>query len=384
MSKGEALACRFLAAMLEDIGTKAVFVDMSDILSVPAPTPGGPNVPATIDESFYAQVAKRLGDTVRSACGSSENSEGDPAIVPVITGYFGRVSGGLLNTVGRGYTDLCAALVAVGLEAKELQVWKEVDGIFTADPRKVPTAALLDAVTPSEAAELTFYGSEVIHPFTMEQVIRAQIPIRIKNVMNPTNKGTMIFPDPTAMEDRNLLDSPSMRGSRILLHKRNASSANLPSKQRPKRPTAVTVKHNCLILNVHSNKRTRSHGFLMNIFRVLDQYGLTVDLISSSEVHMSMALHSDKGMVASSSDETGTDDEDTAVDIQDPSLLAAVSELQAFGTIDVVTNMAIVSLVGKQLKNMVGISGRFFKTLGDNNINIEMISQGVFSQGLPL
>src|SRR5580693_7620614 len=84
------------------------------------------------------------------------------------SGFFGPVPGSLLRQIGRGYTDLTAALLSVGLGASELQIWKEVDGIFTADPRKVPTARLLPSVTPSEAAELTFYGSEVIHPFTME------------------------------------------------------------------------------------------------------------------------------------------------------------------------------------------------------------------------
>lgn len=78
--------------------------------------------------------------------------------------------GSLLRQVGRGYTDLCSALLAVGLEASELQIWKEVDGIFTADPRKVPTARLISVISPDEAAELTYYGSEVVHPFTMEQV----------------------------------------------------------------------------------------------------------------------------------------------------------------------------------------------------------------------
>ena len=79
--------------------------------------------------------------------------------------------GSLLSQVGRGYTDLCAALLAVGLEASELQIWKEVDGIFTADPLKVSTARLISVISPDEAAELTYYGSEVVHPFTMEQVM---------------------------------------------------------------------------------------------------------------------------------------------------------------------------------------------------------------------
>lgn len=87
-----------------------------------------------------------------------------------ILGFFGPIPGSLLNQVGRGYTDLLSALLSVGLEATELQIWKEVDGIFTADPRKVPTARLLPIISPDEAAELTYYGSEVVHPFTMEQV----------------------------------------------------------------------------------------------------------------------------------------------------------------------------------------------------------------------
>ena len=113
-----------------------------------------------LDQSFYESLAKVVGERIRQ-CGNR---------VPVVTGFFGPVPGSLLRQVGRGYTDLLAALLAVGLAAEELQIWKEVDGIFTADPRKVPTARLISSITPEEAAELTYYGSEVVHPFTMEQV----------------------------------------------------------------------------------------------------------------------------------------------------------------------------------------------------------------------
>lgn len=87
-----------------------------------------------------------------------------------LIGFFGPVPGSLLRQIGRGYTDLLAALLTAGLSASELQIWKEVDGVFTADPRKVPTARLISTISPDEAAELTYYGSEVVHPFTMEQV----------------------------------------------------------------------------------------------------------------------------------------------------------------------------------------------------------------------
>lgn len=333
-----------MVAVLQDQGVEAQYVDLSDAIRFE------PN--KNVDERFYVELADALAEEVQK-CGDK---------VPVITGYFGNVPGGLLNSIGRGYTDLCAALVAVGIRAHELQVWKEVDGIFTADPRKVPTAKLIPSVSPSEAAELTFYGSEVIHPFTMEQVIRARIPIRIKNVMNPSCKGTIILPDPEDVSHakKPLHDAPIFR---------TRSTSNLLNQRGyAKRPTAVTIKHGIIVLNVHSNKRTRAHGFLMNIFSILDKWHLSVDLISSSEVHVSMALHSEKALLSGGGEEE--------LKIQDMDLEGAVTDLSKFGTIDLVGNMAIVSLVGRQLKNMVGISGRFFSVLGQNNINIEMISQG--------
>jgi aspartate kinase len=342
ISKGEKLSCRYMAALLSDRGTPAQYVDLGDVVS------NAPNKTKGLNDEFYTDLAEALRREVE-ACGDK---------VPVITGYFGTV-------VGRGYTDLCAALVAVGIKAKELQVWKEVDGIFTADPRKVPTAALLPTVTPSEAAELTFYGSEVIHPFTMEQVIRARIPIRIKNVMNPRNAGTIVFPD----HINNAEGCASHKDSSLF---RTRSSSLLTQLQGPRRPTAVTIKHNIVVLNVHSNKRTRAHGFLMSIFSILDRRHLSVDLISSSEVHVSMALHSEIALLSG-----GGEDE---YKIQDEDLQGAVNDLGQLGTIDIVPDMAIVSLVGKQLKNMVGISGKFFSVLGENNINIEMISQGTYSR----
>lgn len=159
---------------------------------------------------------------------------------------------------------MCAALCAVGLQACELQVWKEVDGIFTADPRKVPTARLVPFITPDEAAELTYYGSEVIHPFTMEQVIRAKIPIRIKNVENPKGSGTVIYPK-DEQEDIPI-------------------EWSLKKQPGVKLPTACTIKTDCIVLNIQSNRKSVSHGFLASIFGILDRAGVVVDLISTSQV----------------------------------------------------------------------------------------------------
>lgn len=188
-------------------------------------------------------------------------------VVPVLTGYFGPVPGSILQTIGRGYTDLTAALVAVGMKAHELQIWKEVDGIFTADPRKAPKARLLDSISPEEAAELTYYGSEVIHPFTMGQVIRASIPIRIKNAFYPLGKGTVILPNGVTEEDH-FSCGP----------KQDGNSPTSPTTLYPplkggstKHPTAVTIKDNVTVVNVHSNKKSVSHGFFAHIFLTLDK-----------------------------------------------------------------------------------------------------------------
>jgi aspartate kinase len=177
----------------------------------------------------------------------------------------------------------------------------------------------------------------------MEQVIKARVPIRIKNVDNPEGEGTIIFPD------------TEKAGSHSVHYRR------------PRRPTAITIKRNILVINVHSNRRSLSPDFFANIFTTLKNWRLSVDLISTSQVHISMALHYESTASVSTPDEGPPPDHD---------LHGAIHDLREYGTVDVIPNMAIVSLVGKQMKHMVGISGRMFTVLGDNNINIEMISQG--------
>ncbi|KDR68344.1 hypothetical protein GALMADRAFT_78766 [Galerina marginata CBS 339.88] len=322
---GEKLACKFMTAVLRDQGIDAEYVSLEDIV----PAYDGEVVPEkALPQEFYDSLAVSLGQRLQE-CGNR---------VPVVTGYFGPVPGSLLRQVGRGYTDLCSALLAVGLEAAELQIWKEVDGIFTADPRKVPTARLISVISPDEAAELTYYGSEVVHPFTMEQAIRRKIPIRIKNVENPRGGGTVIHPDP----DTEISSDASL-----------ALAAE--ESQRKRLPTAVTFKENVVVLNVHSNRKSVSHGFLAGIFGTLDKFGVVVDLISTSEVHVSMAIG----------------------DILPRKILdRLVRELKTNGSVSVHQDMAILSLVGKQMRNMVGIAGLMFTTLAQGNVNIEMISQG--------
>jgi aspartate kinase len=170
-----------------------------------------------------------------------------------------------------------------------------VDGIFTADPRKVPTARLLNLITPDEAAELTYYGSEVIHPFTMEQVIKAAIPIRIKNVENPSGHGTIIYPDSstTGTETPPAVKAERPRALAMLVNGYHGANNSR------KIPTAVTIKDSIIVLNIRSNRKTISHGFFARIFGTLDRYGIVVDLLATSETSISMAMNGElrKGLL---------------------------------------------------------------------------------------
>ncbi|KAL4399420.1 Aspartokinase [Malassezia pachydermatis] len=353
MGLGERLACRLVSTALKARGIESTLVTLETIVDelddeVVRPPQNSYESTSYLGQPFYDALSEALAARIKNCKG-----------VPVVTGYFGNVPGSLLSQVGRGYSDLCAALCAVGLQATELQIWKEVDGVFTADPRKVPTARLVPAITPEEAAELTYYGSEVIHPFTMEQAIKKSVPIRIKNVENPTGAGTVIFPDHTTQsKEDDIIRDPFMDGHVNQPEPPKSGMAtpvgNNPKDSR-KMPTAVTIKDNIIVLNVHSNRKTISHSFFARIFGTLNRYGVVVDLISTSEVHVSMAM---------------------TAEISARTLERLSADLEHVGTVSVLRDMVILSLVGKEMRHMVGVAGRMFSTLAEGNVNIEMISQG--------
>ncbi|KAF0274970.1 hypothetical protein FOG51_00148 [Hanseniaspora uvarum] len=352
LSLGEKLSCLFIAYKCKDVGLDSEYVDLSNImaLKVDGDEDFRFSKDGTLNTDFYENLVKKLRFRLKDIV-DYNNSTTKNFKVPIITGFFGFLPNGLLQSIGRGYTDLAAALVAIAINSDELQIWKEVDGIFTADPRKVKNARLLKTITPLEASELTYYGSEVIHPFTMEQVIKARIPIRIKNVQNPIGEGTIIYPDNVG---RKGFDTPPTSSTKLdsLVNQKLLNSVITKRKA-----TAITAKKDIVVLNIHSNKKTLSHGFLASIFTILDEYKLVVDLISTSEVYISMAI--------------------PILDSTSLKLLKlSVKKLETFGDVEVVKGLAIISLVGKEMKNFIGIAGTMFKTLADAQVNIEMISQG--------
>ena len=350
------------------------YVDLSDVVTSTASH--------SLDQTFYETLARTLAHEVE-ACGDR---------VPVITGRQGSASSQINNLMahrllrsrawrlaGQDWSRLHRPLCCVGrgrdpgrgvagLERGRWHLYcrssKSSHRPATVDhqPGRGGRAYFLwlrgDA--PRSSALGIAHQAQVIHPFTMEQVVRARIPIRIKNVMNPRGNGTVILPDS--------LPDLDVGGTEDLSRLFRQRSAKVVQPQQPKRPTAVTIKHQILVINVHSNKRSLSHGFFAKIFSTLDKWRLSVDLISTSEVHVSMALHSEAALLSGGGEhELKTLDQD---------LRGAIGELRDYGTVDIIPGMAILSLVGKQMKNMIGIAGRMFSTLGENNVNIEMISQG--------
>jgi aspartate kinase len=303
---GERLSARLLTGVLQDLGVDAEYVDLSSAIEE------GDDVPN--NKNFFPFLQRKFRD-----CLPEEQSK-----TAVVTGFFGFVPGGIIARVGRGYTDLTAALIAAETRADELQIWKEVDGIFTADPRKVENAQVLPEISPAEAAELTYFGSEVLHPFTMECAIKAQVSIRIKNTFHPEKPGTIIVPN-QLVETR---------------------------RERNQTAVAVTTKSHVNVLNIHSNRMLHSTGFMSQVFDLFRQHGVVIDLISTSEVNISCTI-------------------DKLDQVE-----SLMSDLEEFAEVTLIKDRAILSLVGEGMHYATGTAGKMFSELAKHNINLEMITQG--------
>ncbi|GKT49502.1 putative assembly chaperone of rpl4 [Colletotrichum spaethianum] len=365
ISLGEKLACRVVAAFLNSKDVPAEPVILEDIIESVFGSSVFDQKTALdgLGPRFYHLVADEIAKRIRG-CGDC---------VPIVTGFFGIMPDSLLKSVGRGYSDLCAAMCAVGTEAAELQIWKEVDGIFTADPRKVPSARLLSTVTPEEATELTYYGSEVIHPLTMDQIRCANIPLRLKNVFNPTGAGTIIYPTrtpsppltpPTPTDEKVDVKVPLPTIDFML------GNGYHGAQQERRRPTAVTVKDDILLVNVVCNRNTKSQGFLSGVFDRLEDAGIQTDLVTTSERSVSLAFqHSEEGSCRQ---------QRLRVELEKFGKVRPGPRRPGACTIKVVIteNMSIVTVVGHKMRNMVGISAEIMGALASAKINIFMVSQG--------
>jgi bifunctional aspartokinase / homoserine dehydrogenase 1 len=252
--------------------------------------------------------------------------------VQVITGFIGSDQKGNTTTLGRSGSDYTAAIFAAALQASDLEIWTDVDGMMTADPRKVTKAFSVPEMTYQEAMELSHFGAKVIFPATMQPAMIQAIPILIKNTFNPTHAGTIISHTPKPKHEQGIIKG-------------------------------ISSVDNISLLNIQGSGLLGVVGVSMRLFRALAQAKINVILISqaSSEHSICLAVDSAHAHLAKQSIES-----------------EFAFELQTHGMDEVLLedNLAVIAIVGEGMKQNPGTSGRMFHALGKNGINIRAIAQG--------
>ena len=236
--------------------------------------------------------------------------------IPVMGGFIGRTINGATTTLGRNGSDYSAAIVGAAVGAHEVQIWTDVDGLLTCDPRFVSGARVIDLLSHEEAAELASFGAK-LHPRTLEPAIAAGIPVRVLNTEKPSSSGTLITREGAA----------ESAGPRSIARKRH-----------------VTVVH------MTSNKMLGAHGFLARIFNAFEEEEISVDLIATSEVSVSVTI-----------DERHNIDE-------------LKKRLGEFADVEIIDEQSIIAIVGRNLLNDSFVAARIFEAL--RWIPTKMISLG--------
>jgi len=231
-------------------------------------------------------------------------------------GFIGSTKKGVSTTLGRGGSDFSASIMGVAIDADEIQIWTDVDGMMTADPRVVKDARVISEVSFQEASELAYFGAKVLHPLTIKPAVEKKIPVRILNTFRPNEPGTLIK-DAVVSED-------------VI--------------------RAVSSKKGITAIFISTPKMLMSYGFLAKVFAVFDKYQTSIDTIATSEISVALTI----------------DQTDNLNDI--------VRDLSEHGDVRVSHDVAIVSVVGRQYREKSGIAGRVFDALKD--VNIVMISGG--------
>jgi aspartate kinase len=258
---------------------------------------------------FMEETTERLRSKVQPVL--------DAGRVPVMGGFIGATKAGITTTIGRGGSDYSAAIVGAGLGAERIEIWTDVDGMMTTDPNLCPEARRIKVISFDEAAELAYFGAKVLHPATVLPAVQKNIPVYVLNSRNPDCEGTRI--------------------SARVPHCRNSFKA-------------IAAKKRITIIDVAAPRMLLAHGFLRAIFEAFDRHRIAVDVVSTSEVSVSLTVDSNESIPALAAD------------------LAKLADVKYEG------RKAIVCLVGENLRETPGIAARVFGELSD--VKIRMISQG--------
>ena len=232
----------------------------------------------------------------------------------------GHNTKGRITTLGRGGSDLTATAIGAALKVDEIQVWKDVDGILTADPRLVENAVPVSHVSYEEASELAYFGAQVLHPIAMQPALKSDIPVRVKNSYNPSAPGSVINKD--GDPDRMI--------------------------------TAITCKRGVTLMDIHSLQMLGAYGFLGAVFADFEKNKVSVDVLASSEVSVSVTL--DKKQ-------------------QDEDIESLCEDLSSFAEVNLHRDRAILTLIA-DVRRSSDVLATVFRSFSAHGIQVEMMSQG--------
>jgi aspartate kinase len=302
VSFGERLSVRIAAAYFRSINLQARALDSWDIGFIS----DSQYTAADLEKDSWRLIPQALNPLL---------AEG---ILPVITGFIAKDRKGNITTLGRGGSDRSATIIAAAMGAEEAQVWKDVDGILTADPGLVPQARPVELVSYEEAAELAYFGAQVLHPRAMQPCKKTNTPVVVKNSYNPGAPGTRIVP---------------VLNQRAVLVR------------------ALTSRRKVTLIDIVSTRMVGQAGFLEGVFSAFARHGISVDMVATSEVSISLSLDVTEG------------------------LEALTQDLEKIAKVEIKTNKAIVTLVG-DVSRSSEILQQTFGVCAALGVQAQMVSQG--------
>jgi aspartate kinase len=300
---GEVLSSELVAAAFNALGVPSAHTDARELIVTNARHP----------------VASPLAAATRAKLSEAIPALLEQKLVPVLGGFIASSESGEVTTLGRGGSDYSAAIIGAALMAERIEIWTDVSGILTTDPRICPRAQRIAEISFHEATELACFGAKVLHPATLLPAIEHDIPVAVLNSHKPSEAGTII----------------------------RAVAAQGPSSFR-----AIAVKRNIAVFNVRAPSHIESLRFLDDLFSLLRWHHLQSEIVAISGASASVAVE-------------GSGE-----------LAKLTGELEALGEVDLQLEMAIICLVGEDIRGRVGIASEVFGILAAADINIRMIAQG--------
>jgi aspartate kinase len=303
---GELLSSRIIAAALTEAGVPADWVDARCAIVT-----NGDHTSAT---PLAPETNAALRKTVLPILDSGN--------VAVLGGFVGATTDGHTTTLGRGGSDYSAAIVGAGIDAREIQIWTDVDGMLSADPRVIASPRLIAQLSFAEAAELAYFGAKVLHPSTILPAVERNIPVRILNSWKPDGAGTLITARPGATQNE------------------GTSGARL---------TGLASKKDVTVIDITSTRMLMAYGFLRRVFEVFERFRTAVDMVTTSEVSVSVTVDDRRNLDA---------------------IAHALSE---FSEVSIERDLALLCAVGDSLQEAPEIAARVVSVLEE--VPLKMISQ---------